>query len=427
MVRNGHPLGLYRFSTGAGDGGTMPTSTTTDVTVATTSGPADLRDLDWLEGDEAHRRLAGAMARHDWAHASTGPIVLRYDGVGTVLASRDLDELGVGLLKLSGVTGGVLYEWWTRIMFANEGERHRELRDVARSWLTPRRVEALAQPVRDATRATLDSLPQGERVDLAAAIASPIPAAAICMLLGVDTGEVEQLGEATTDVGLAFGLFDEDEHRRIVAALEVLLEWGDRALRSSEQGTLARAIRDAAAAGDVVWDDAVALIANLLFAGQDTTRFLIANALWLLGRYPDVWEQLVRGKLTAANVVEETLRFQPPASGVIRVATAPVTIGTLRLDAGDVVEASLWSAGRDPAVYEDPQTFRPGLDRAPTLSFGRGRHYCLGAALARLDATVVLDEIAHRCPRLEIDWEQVRWRGGTAAITGVEELPAVLV
>ncbi len=111
---------------------------------------------------------------------------------------------------------------------------------------------------------------------------------------------------------------------------------------------------------------------------------------------------------------------------MIRVATASVRFGTLELQAGDVVEASLWSAGRDPAVYEDPQMFRPGLDRVPTLSFGRGRHYCLGAALARLEATLVLDEIAQRCPRLAIGWERARMRGGTAAITGVEELPAVL-
>jgi cytochrome P450 len=353
-----------------------------------------------------------------------GPVLLRHADVATVLHNPSFEQLGLTLMEYNGVTSGPLHEWWAQIMFANEGDRHARLRAAVRGWLTPRRVGEVADPVRAATTEIVAALPAGEWFDLAAAIADPIPVIGICELLGVDADRVTELGNATTEVGMAFGIFDADERRRIEVALETLLAWADDALASARPDTLAHSIAQDARCGRIDRAEAVTLVTNLLFAAHDTTRFLLANACYELGRNPTVWDDLVTGRTDAADVAEETARFQPPATGTSRIATRRTRIGGLDVEPGQIVGVSLWSAARDPRVHHDPDRFVPGRREAPLLSFGHGAHYCIGAALARVEATTVLRTLATTCPGLEIDSANARQRPGGAAITGIDHLPA---
>ncbi len=388
--------------------------------------PADLRPIDGSDFDEQVAFLNAAREHHPWGMGDMGPVVLRHADVATLLHSSDFDQVGMALLEFNGVTDGVLHDWWSQIMFANEGDRHRRLREAVRGWLTPKRVADLAGPVRAATEGILAGLPPTATFDLAAEVANPIPIIAICALLGVDTERVDELGDATTEVGTAFGIFDEAEHRRIVAGLELLLDWGDEALTTARPGTLARSIADAASSGDLDRGEAVALIANLLFAAHDTTRFLLANAFWLLGRNPVVWQQLVAADVDGAAVAEETVRCRPPAARTGRVATTRTRIGDLEVEAGELVGVSLTAAGRDPRVYTDPDVFDPARPAATTLSFWHGVHYCIGAALARLEASVVIDTVVAKCPELVVDSAGAHTREGGSGITGIDSLPARL-
>jgi cytochrome P450 len=389
--------------------------------------PVDLRQLgDARSIDEEHGLLGVAREHHRLGTDELGPILLRHADVAALLHDPAFEQLGLGLLEFNGVIDGPLYEWWSQIMFANEGERHRRLRKAVRVWLTPKRVADLAGPVESATREILAGLSVGEEFDLADRVANPIPIMAISALLGVDTDQVAELGNATTDIGMAFGFFGADGRRRIEAAVAVLLDWGEEALRCTRPGTLARSIAQADGAGELEHVEAVALIANLLFAAHDTTRFLLANAFWELGRNPEVWDRLAAGAITAADVVEETLRFQPPAIGTIRIARAQTHVGGLDVAPGDLVGASLWSAARDPRVYDNPDVFDPVPRHTPLLSFGHGVHYCIGASLARLEARVVLDTVVSMCPNLSISSDRARSRPDGAAITGIDHLPARL-
>jgi len=389
--------------------------------------PVDLRDDGTAPRsiDDEHALLAVAREHHRWGQGRMGPVLLRHADVSELLHDPTFEQMGMGLMEWNGVTSGPLHEWWGRIMFANEGERHARLRSTVRGWLTPRRVAELAGPVEIAVRDTLAGLSPGEAFDFADRIASPVPIVAICALLGVEIDDVRALGDATTEVGMAFGEFDGDERARIEQALEVLLAWGDDALATARPETLARAIADDAGAGRIDHDEAVALIANLLFAAHDTTRFLLANTFWELGRNPTVWQEMKDGAVSAADVVEETLRFQPPATGTARIAKAPAHIAGADIAAGDLVSVSLWSASRDPRVYDDADRFVPGRPTGPPLSFGHGVHYCVGAALARMEATVAVDTVVRTCPELSIDSAAARPRTGSASITGIEHLPAV--
>ena len=109
--------------------------------------PADLREEE-VSGrtfDEEHALLAAAREQHPWGQGTLGPVLLRHDDVRALLRCPDVEQMGVALMEVNGVTSGPLHEWWSQIMFANEGEKHHRMRSVARGWLTPKRVADLAE------------------------------------------------------------------------------------------------------------------------------------------------------------------------------------------------------------------------------------------------------------------------------------------
>jgi cytochrome P450 len=146
----------------------------------------------------------------------------------------------------------------------------------------------------------------------------------------------------------------------------------------------------------------VSLAVLLLLAGFETTKGLIGNAVAALLDAGEPWQQLVDGPDTmAAAVVEETLRYDPPVQFTARVPHVEVQLGDRTLAPDTTVLAMLAAAGRDPAVHADPDTFDPTRPHVTEhLAFSGGIHYCLGAALARLEARVALTTLATRMPTL---------------------------
>jgi cytochrome P450 len=129
----------------------------------------------------------------------------------------------------------------------------------------------------------------------------------------------------------------------------------------------------------------------LLVAGNETTTNLIANAMLALFDSPDVEKQLRADPMLAARVIEETLRYDNPGQGLIRVTTTDVTNGAAVIPAGSKVLTLVGSANRDPSHFADPDDFR--LDREPNdhLGFGTGIHFCIGAPLARIEGRIALE------------------------------------
>ncbi len=326
--------------------------------------------------DDAFELLASAREQHPWAATPMGPELLRHAEVEALLVSPELDQTGMSLMEFNGVTEGLLHDWWSMIMFASEGEQHRRLRSAVRGWLTPRRLSELEDPIRDACEGLMAGLPRGTRVDLAQTLAAEVPLTAVCLLLGVDVDGVAVLGSAATDVGMAFGVFDKDERRQIEAALEVLLEWAERTLAEARPGTLAASIAESADGGALSRQESEALVANIVFAAQDTTRFLIANTLWLLGRNPSVLTDLRHGRTPASAVVEESLRFLPrrgarcgwrpgpPESG--RSSSQPATWLWAHFGQPDAIQGS--TPTPTPSVRGEAKVSPSASDTAPTIA-----------------------------------------------------------
>ena len=143
-------------------------------------------------------------------------------------------------------------------------------------------------------------------------------------------------------------------------------------------------------------------------AGTETLTKLLANAVVLFERNPQEWRKVLADPGLIAGAVEETLRYWPPAQYQGRVLTDDVSLHGVRMPKGARVLLITGSANRDERQYPDPDRF--DIDRAQhlALGFGHGIHFCLGAALARLEGRVGLEEFATRFPRYEIDEAKIR-------------------
>jgi len=293
---------------------------------------------------------------------------------------------------------------------------HTRLRRVVGGTFAPRRLEALRQRVEHLTDRLLDGMAEagggGQPVDLMEALASPLPVAVIGELLGIPEGDRARFRSLATDFFNVMDLFKSDEAQRLAdtAADKLRAYWVDMAAERRRRPTddLTTTLVRAADAGDVSEDELAATLMFLFTAGYGTTAALIGNATAALLDHPDQAARLRADPTVAPAVVEETLRYEAPAQINPRLALRNVVVGGIRYSAGQFIVIFLGAANRDPARFLNPDRF--DIDRADThvLSFGGGIHHCLGAALSRIEATIVLPRLLRRFPKLALAGEPVR-------------------
>ncbi len=363
---------------------------------------------------ELHRRVdvhaALAQLRDEAAvHALPGGVfvVTRFAEAERALRAPELTA-GSGVAESFGARAGLLHDVMTHWLMAQDGAPHDRARGLVRREFTPRRVlalhpfiartaERLAHEVaRDAARG---------RVDLVARFAFALPSEVIRELFRIEPDawreRVEPLFAAGAENAEAGGFLE--------ALTHFFFEQNAHAASAHPEGLLARLRAPDPELGALSELEIVANAVLLVSAAIDTTTGLIANALLCLHRAP---EQLARVRANAsllANAVEETLRFEPPALSCSRFAARPIELGGAAIPKGANVLVSIAAASRDPARYAAPDTF--DLARAPerSLAFGGGRHVCLGAALARLEAELALGALLRAAPALALDCD-VAWR-----------------
>ena len=163
---------------------------------------------------------------------------------------------------------------------------------------------------------------------------------------------------------------------------------------------------------------------TMITAGQETTVSLITNAVWRLLEVPERWERLKAEPHLVENVIEESLRYDPPISAHFRTSVCPVTMHGEALPERTKLMFSMHGANRDPKIFDDPDTFimdRPLNVSKRHISFGYGVHFCLGAPLARIEAIIALTKLVERLPNLRLNGEHKRidsWM-----YNGLKELP----
>ena len=324
---------------------------------------------------------------------------------------------------------------------------HTRLRRLLSKAFTPRRIATLEDRVRSRAAGLLDDLGDdlddgddgrsgngrgtgGEiEFDLIAALAYPLPVAVIGELYGVgdsDHGDLKRWSKAVvayTGSSVA--------HPHLARELDVALA----EFRAYLRGLVAERRRrpcddllsDLVAAVDegdrLTEDELVATSINLLFAGHETTTNLIGNGTLALLRHPDQLDLLRRRPELLPGAIEELLRFDSPVQRVRRITTRDIVIGGRDIPKGTPVTAFLGSANRDPAQWDRPDELDVTRPDVFPASFGGGPHYCIGAALARLEGRVAFEALLDRFDELRLaDSFENRWHPNVA-FRGLVQLP----
>ncbi len=283
---------------------------------------------------------------------------------------------------------------------------HRRLRMLVSRPFTPAAVQRWRTQIEETVEAVLDGIGTDE-FDLIAEFAGPVPTIVIARMLGIDESKVETFKAwSDTSVKIAFNPFSSPEEleagQQAGEALNAFFAGEISARRADPGSDLISDMIRAEAEGETLAESEIIAQCNLLLvAGNVTTTDLIGNGMKALLDHPDQLAKLRADPTLIENAVEEMLRFDSPVTNSGRIANREVDFGGCPVHQGESLSTSLAAANRDPAVYPDPDRF--DIERADThhQAFGGGRHLCLGAHLARLEAQVAILGLLDRYPNLE--------------------------
>ncbi|MEU7580011.1 cytochrome P450 [Streptomyces sp. NPDC041068] len=310
-------------------------------------------------------------------------------------------------------SGAVPADWplaaWVTIrsMFTAYGAEHTRLRKLVSGSFTKHRTEALRPAVARITGELIDrlgALPTGQPLDLRREFAGPLPAAVIGELFRVPESlrpELSLLFHRLFDTsadGAEAGMLVERVHALVGKLIT------DKRARPGDDLT-SRLIKSQETRGGFSDLEIRDTLVHLLSAGYETTVNLIDQAVHALLTHPEQLELARSGRASWSDVVEESLRWQAPAAHLmLRFAVEDIALGETTIRRGDAILVSVAAAGRDPKVHgRDADRFditRP--TRHTHLTFGHGVHFCMGAPLARMEATIALPALFERFPGLRL-------------------------
>ena len=292
-----------------------------------------------------------------------------------------------------------------KMLLGLDGLDHKRLRRLLVKAFTPKSVARIA----DSIAALVDDLlpPSGGRFDFMESFARPLPAVVICELLGIPEADRPACVELSNQIAALFDLFPDPAKaaagdaalREFAAYMTALVDHR----RAHPEDALLDDFIAASEDDDSLTNEEVVINASLLFgAGHETTTNLLGNGMLALLRTPSQMALLAARPELAANAVSEMLRYDSAVQMVPRFTTEEVEIGGVVIEPEVPVALILGAANRDPAFYSEPDRFDIERENPRPLSFGKGAHFCIGAALARLEGELAFAAIARRAETIRI-------------------------
>ena len=348
----------------------------------------------------------------------------------------DVDRALVDWATFSSARGGILeliradIEMPPGVFIFEDPPIHSMHRGLLSRVFTPKKMNALEPKLREFCARSLDPLVGSGRFDFIADLGAQMPMRTIGMLLGIPEADQEAVRdhgdkslrtqegkpmEFRQDGFLDASIFEEYVDWRATNPSDDLMTELLNAEFEDETGTTRRLTRDE-----------VLIIINVIAgAGNETTTRLIGWAGKVLAEHPDQRAELVADRSLIPNAIEELLRFEPPAPHVGRYVLHDVEYYGQTVPAGSAILLLVGSANRDDRRFPDGDTFDIHRTIGQHLTFGYGIHFCLGAALARLEGRIALDEVLTRFPEWEVDLASAKL-SSTSTVRGWETLPAVI-
>ena len=348
-------------------------------------------------------------------------LVLRYDDVRAAFRDSRLASDRISPYferrRARGDTGGggATFEVLTRWIVFTDPPRHTRLRKLVEYAFRPRAVERMRGWIASLVDEMVEDLGPERELDFIERFASPLPVRVICDLFGVPHENRGELTRWSEDIlTLVFGaMHSPDRHERAERGLREFSEFlrdviAERRARPGDD--LVSDLVAAEERGDVLEEEEiVATCVLLLFAGHETTRNLLANGLKAILENVEARSALAAEPSDMTGTVEEILRFDGPIKAMWRQATESVTYGGRRIEPGERVLLVQASANRDPRRFEDSDTFDISRGSNRHVGFGYSIHYCLGAAIARLEGALGLGAFLERFPNASLATDTFEW------------------
>jgi cytochrome P450 len=330
----------------------------------------------------------------------------------------------------------VYEDGWPNVstMLTEDPPSHTRYRRLVSMAFTPKRVSRLEPDIRRICEELVDGFERAPRVDFLNKFAVPLPVAAVATILEVpDTRRAEFKKWADSSVASIGRVISDDE--RVAAERDIIeqqhyfvseLEARRSEPRDDFLTDLLNAelpADDEVEGGPLDIPEMLSISRQIQVAGSETTASLLADLMVQLAQHPDEWEKLKADPSRAAKVVEEGLRWASPNQGLFRIVMEDTEVAGTPIPKGSTIWVMYGSADHDDRVFEDPEGFNPDRETLNShIAFGHGIHFCLGAALARLEAVTALKVLAARLDTIDVvDPDSLRY-GSSFILRGLQHV-----
>jgi pimeloyl-[acyl-carrier protein] synthase len=319
-----------------------------------------------------------------------------------------------------------------RNMLGSDPPQHSRLRKMVSRDFTPRRIRGMETRIREIAKELLDKVEAKGDFDLMADLANVLPVTVIAEMLGVPA-ELHATFKHWSDTLIGGdnnvpGAPPPPETIRVVDELGDYFTAEIEKRRVNPGPDLVSALVAAHDEGDAMSAaDLLSFVTLLLIAGNETTTNLIGNGTLALGRNPEQFDALKRNPAMLPRAIEEMLRYDGPVQATVRFTNQPVHLGGTEIPAKAFALMIVAAANRDPAQFKDPEKFDITREPNDHVAFGEGIHFCIGAALARMEATVAFDAMLARFPRIRLKRPAFKpVYKGSYFLRGLESLPLAI-
>lgn len=402
------------------------------MTVPDLSEALDLTAPDFRRDPYPHYQRLREEHAIFWHEGYLAYVVPRYEDVAQVLKStRWHVRPGSGFLDRQLAANETVNQLMQGFYYFLDDPHHRRLRSVVSTTFTPRVVLNFRGRIQQIVDDLLDaSLGERGEAEFMADISYPLTIRVVTEILGCDTEDDQKF---MYDRALALaGLLEWDAPvERVTEGGESMMQISNRfvdlleARRAQPREDLISSLIEARSEGRTSDDFEVIFMCVLLVTvGYETTMNYLGNSVYSLLTHLDQFERLTRDPdmLASGPALDELLRYEAPVQVTSRVAMDDVDVAGTRIKAGEQVVVMLGGANRDPAVFDEPDRLDLGRTNASRhMTFAHGPHFCLGAALAKTEAEILLSTLARRYPKTRLAPDH-RWRD-TAILRSLSHLP----
>jgi pimeloyl-[acyl-carrier protein] synthase len=378
------------------------------------------------EEDPVHRYFVGG----DW-------ILTRYADVKAVLKSgcvrtddrpKSIQERNKYLQDKEKNLNSLAYTT-SRFLFYMNPPDHTRLRALVGKGFSPVVVERMRPRIQEIVDELLDKVRHKGSMDIVADLASPLSVTVISKLLGIPKEAQQQLHQWVNVLSRILDpLVSLQEYEAMNKATEEIQEYLRTLIAEREKDPQADLISNLIAAkeqNDTLSQKELLAICTLLFAaGEETTGNTIGNGMLALLQHPNQMEQLKREPTKIQSAVEEIIRYDSAIQMLTRIATDNLEIGNRTIKAGEKIVLCLGAANRDPAQFSEPDEFNINREPNQHVAFADGIHYCLGAALARVEAQIAINTLIQKFSDLQLTSNKLEWKK-SIVIRGLKALPII--